>query len=83
MENLEDGFGFITSTSSLLPTRSHDLDILSLPCVGNETADNTQNTCLMLNIFFFENHAVYDIMRKKFVQRSRPQMAIRRMRIVC
>ena len=77
MENLKDGFGFIISFSSLLPTRSHDLDILSLPSVGNERVESTQITRLMLNKFsFFENRAVYDIKWKNFVQRGRPQMVI-------
>jgi hypothetical protein len=53
MENLMDGFGFIISISSLLPTRSHDLDILSLPFVGKEMVESTQITRLMLNNFFF------------------------------
>jgi len=54
MENLKDGFGFIISISSLLPTRSNDLEILSLPFVGNETVESTQITHLMLNNFFFK-----------------------------
>jgi len=34
-------------------------------------------------MFFFENLAIYEIMRKKFVERGRPQITIWRMRISC
>ena len=37
----------------------------------------------MLNNFFFANRAVYEIVRKNIVERSRPQMTIWRMRIAC
>jgi len=37
----------------------------------------------MVNNFFFENRAVYEIMRKNIVQRDGPQMTIWRMRIAC
>jgi len=30
----------------------------------------------MFNIFFFENRAVYEIMRKNFVEAARSQMTI-------
>ena len=33
--------------------------------------------------FFFENHAVYEIMCKNGVEQDRPQMTIWRMRIAC
>jgi hypothetical protein len=37
----------------------------------------------MLNNFFSESRAVYEIMYKNIVQRGRPQMKICRMRIAC
>jgi hypothetical protein len=37
----------------------------------------------MFNNFFFEHHVVYDIMWKNIVGLDRPQMTIRRMRMVC
>ena len=37
----------------------------------------------MLTTFFFENRAVYKIMWKNIVERSRPQTTIWRMRIAC
>ena len=83
MENLKDGFGFITSISSLLSTRSYDRDVLPLLFVGNETVESAQTTRSMFKNFLFENRAVYDVTWKNFVQRGRPQMAIWHMRIVC
>jgi len=44
----------------------------------------TQNTrFISVNIFFFENRAVCDVMWKNIVERSRPQMTAWRMRIAC
>jgi len=40
-----------------------------------------QNTHLMLNNSFFENHAVYGIMWKKFVKPDKPQISIQCIRI--
>jgi hypothetical protein len=37
----------------------------------------------MLNNFFFENHAVYEIMCKNPVESCKPLITIWRMRIVC
>ena len=34
-------------------------------------------------IFFFENHAVYEIMKKNLVEAERAQSKIWRMRIAC
>ena len=36
-----------------------------------------------LNLFFFENRAVFETMSKNIVERSRPQIKIWRMRFVC
>jgi len=42
------------------------------------------NTHILCSItFFLENRTVYEIMWKNLVQRGRPQMKIRRMRIAC
>jgi hypothetical protein len=41
----------------------------------------THNLCSV--IFFFENRAIYEIMLKNIVVRSRPQMTICHMRIAC
>jgi hypothetical protein len=37
----------------------------------------------MLNIFFFENYAIYEVMLKNIVDPDWPQMTIWRMRIAC
>ena len=37
----------------------------------------------MFNKFFFESRTVYEIMWKNFVEPSRPQMTIWRIRIAC
>jgi hypothetical protein len=45
-----------------------------------------QNTHFVFSIFlsfFFENPAVYELMWKNIVRRSRPQMAIWRIRVAC
>jgi hypothetical protein len=50
--------------------------------ISDKIATESQNTHFMLNnIFFLENHAVYEIMWKNIVQQGRRQMTIRRMRI--
>jgi len=41
-----------------------------------------RNTYLINNIFFSENHSVYEIKWKNILERDRPQK-IRRMRIAC
>ena len=38
-----------------------------------------QNTRFVFSNFFFENHAVYGIMWKNFVESDRPKMTVRRM----
>ena len=40
-------------------------------------------THIFCSVIFFENRAVYEIMRKIMVQPDRPQVTIWRMRIVC
>jgi len=46
---------------------------------------NTHTFCVQNFLFsyFFGNFTVYEITWKKFVERGRPQMTIRRMRIAC
>jgi len=51
-------------------------NITDKSCRGN------QNTYFAFNpFFFFENRAVYEIVRKNIVERGRPWMTIWRMRI--
>jgi hypothetical protein len=40
-------------------------------------------TQFVFNYFFLENHAVYEIMCKNIVERSRLQKTVWRMRIAC
>ena len=47
----------------------------------NKFCTENQNTHFTLNIFFFENRAVYEITWKNMVQPKRPQMTIWCMRI--
>ena len=47
-----------------------------------KVADKTETHFVFSNIFF-ENHAVYEIMWKKFIDRVGPQMTVWRMRIAC
>jgi hypothetical protein len=48
----------------------------------SEVVEKKTNTDFVFRNFF-ENHAVYEIMWKNFVERGRPQMTIWRMRIAC
>jgi len=50
--------------------------------VSNKHCTEIQNTLFMLNLFFFENRAVNEIMWKSMVKPDRPRMTIRRMRFV-
>jgi len=45
--------------------------------------ENEKTHFLFNKVFFFENHAVYEIMWKNMVQSDKPQMTIWRMRIAC
>jgi len=51
--------------------------------VSDECFTVNQNTHFMFSNFFFENRALYEIMRKNTVQPERPQMTIWGMRITC
>jgi hypothetical protein len=64
---------FITSRSVLLRMRN----------VSDKNCRENQNTHFVFNTFFSENRTVYEIMWKNVVERDRPQMIIRCMRIAC
>ena len=49
--------------------------------VSDKSFRENQNTNFILNNFFFENRAMYEIMWKKGVEVGRPQMKIWRMRL--
>ena len=53
---------------------------LRMRYVGDKSCTENQNTHFVFSNFF-ENHTVYEIMWKNIVERSKPQMTIRRMRI--
>jgi len=57
--------------------------LLRMRNVSGKSCKENQNTCFMINFFFFENRSVYEIMWKNTVQSGRPQVTTRRMRIVC
>jgi hypothetical protein len=49
--------------------------------VSGESCIENQDTHFMLNVFFFENRSVYDIIWKNIVEPDKPQMTTRHMRI--
>jgi hypothetical protein len=51
--------------------------------VSDKGCTETQNTHFVFSNFFSEKPAVYEIMWKNIVERDRPHMNIRRMRIAC
>jgi hypothetical protein len=51
--------------------------------VQTNVVQNIKTHILGSLVFFFENHAVYEIMWKNIVQRGRPHTTIWRMRIAC
>jgi hypothetical protein len=51
--------------------------------ISEQSCRENQNKHFTFNNFFFENYVVYEIMQKNIVEPDRPQMTIRRMRIVC
>ena len=64
---------FIISRSCLLRMRN----------VLDKSCREIQNTHFLFTNFFFDNHAVYEIMWKNTAERGRPQMTIWRKRIAC
>jgi len=50
--------------------------LLRMRNVSDKTCNENQDTHFMINIFFFENRAVYDIMWKNIVQLGRLHMTI-------
>jgi hypothetical protein len=59
--------------------------VLRIRNIWGKCCSENRNTHFMFNapFFFFENRAVYEIMRKNVVEPDRPQMTIWRMRIAC
>jgi hypothetical protein len=48
-----------------------------------KVAEKKKTHFLFKKISFFENHVVYEIMRKNVVESGRPQMSSLRMRLAC
>ena len=57
--------------------------LLRMRNVSDESCWENQNTHFMFNNSIFENRAVYEAMVKNIVEPGRPQITIRRMRIIC
>jgi hypothetical protein len=57
--------------------------LLRMRNVSDESCRENQNTHFVFSDFFYENRGVYEIMWNNLVERGRPQMTIRRMRIAC
>jgi hypothetical protein len=57
--------------------------LLRMGNVSDKSCTDNQKTRFMFNNFFFENHAVYEIMWENIVQPGRPQMTIWRMHFSC
>ena len=70
----EDQYTYMIIYLSVLPRMKK--------CSRQICGDN-QNAFYFHALFFFENLAFYEILRKSMVQADRPQMKIRRMRISC
>jgi len=70
----EDRYTFLITSCSVLLRMRNALD---------RSCRENQNTHFAINIYIFENSAVYETMWKNTVQLGRPQMAIWRMRISC
>jgi hypothetical protein len=51
--------------------------------ISDKSCRENQNIHFMINNFFFENRAVYEIMWKNIVEVDRPQMKIWRIRFAC
>jgi len=56
---------------------------LRMTNVSVKSCTESQNTHFVFNSFFFENHAVCEIMWKNTVEPGRPEMTVWRMRIAC
>ena len=57
--------------------------LLRMINTSDKSCRENQNTPLMINIFFFENPSVYEIMRKNTVKPDRPLMKIQHIHIAC
>jgi hypothetical protein len=70
----EDQYTFLISRSILLVMTD----------ISDENCKQNENTCFMLNdFFFFQNRGVYEIMWENIMKSDRPQMTIWCMRIAC
>jgi len=56
---------------------------LGMRNISEKSCRENQNTHFMFSNFFYENHAVYELMWKNIVELGRPQMRIWRTRIAC
>ena len=93
IENLSRKFKFhynLTTTNNTLHADQYTFLItfcsvlLIMWIVSDKYCRDNQNTHFMFyNVFFLEIRAVYEIMWKNIVERGRPHMTIRRMRIAC
>jgi len=66
-------FFFVISRSFILRMRN----------VSDKSCIENQNIHLVLSIFFFGNHAVYDVMWENIVERGSQQMRLWCNRIAC
>ena len=70
----EDQYTFFNISHSVL---------LIIRNISDKICTENQNTHYILNNFFFENPAIYEIIWKNIVEQDRPQITIWRMRIAC
>ena len=71
-----------------LKSRMYVFDHISLSCSYNQkwlrkSCRENQNTYFMFNNYFFENHAVYEMMWKNILELGRSQMTVWHMPIAC
>ena len=59
------------------------LILLGMRNVSDQSSRENQNTDFMLNNFFFENRAIYEIMQKNTAELGRPQITIWHKHIAC
>ena len=57
--------------------------LLKIRNISRESCTENQNIHFMFHNFFSENHTLYEIMWKIFVEPDRPYMITRRMRFAC
>ena len=59
------------------------ITLLRMRKVSDKRCRENQNTHFVVGNFFFENHAIDEIMWKNTVERGRPHMKIRCLQIAC